>query len=344
MRSQVGGITLVMLLLIAPAASAGTRQFVDAAGRRVEVPERIERVLAAGPPAAVFVYTLARDRLLGWYRPLTLDERAYIPERYADLPTLGKLTGRSNNPNLEMVREARPDLILDYGPILDKDVALAERIQRETGIPYVLIDGRLGAIPRAYEQAGGLLGVPDRARDLARHARNVLTDVTERMARVAPDRRPTVYYARGAAGLETELIESLDLLRARNVADGSIERGPLVPVTLQQVRAWDPGVILAVDAAFAAGVRSDPAWRGIQAVREGRIHRVPMLPFAWLDLPPSVNRLIGLRWLGRTLYPELFTEDLRAEARAFYRVFYQHALDEAQLDALLDGAIARAGR
>jgi iron complex transport system substrate-binding protein len=35
------------------------------------------------------------------------------------------------------------------------------------------------------------------------------------------------------------------------------------------------------------------------------------------------------------LYPDLFPEDLRAEARAFYTLFYQHAPDDGQLDALL---------
>jgi len=29
-------------------------------------------------------------------------------------------------------------------------------------------------------------------------------------------------------------------------------------------------------------------------VRTGRVHLAPRLPFGWVDLPPSVNRLIGL--------------------------------------------------
>src|SRR5207245_11002684 len=99
------------------AAAGGTRVVTASAGRRVVVPARVERVFAAGPPATVFLYTLAPDTLLGWYRPLTLDERAYIPPRYAALPTPGKLTGRSTTPHLEAVREARPDVILDYGAV-----------------------------------------------------------------------------------------------------------------------------------------------------------------------------------------------------------------------------------
>ena len=320
------------------AAAEGTRVVTDSAGRRVVVPARVERVFAAGPPATVFLYTLAPDTLLGWYRPLTLDERAYIPPRYAALPTLGKLTGRSNTPNLEAVREARPDVILDYGAVGPREAALADRIQRETGVPYVLLDGSLAAVPRAYETAGELLGVAGRAAELGRYAARVLAEVDERVGRVPADRRPRVYYARPPGGLSTELIQSLQVLGAANVATGRAEAGALVRVSLEQVAAWDPDVIVTIETAFAASVRSDPAWQGIKAVRDGRVYLAPLVPFPWLDLPPSVNRLAGLKWLGRALYPDLFPEeDVRQEALAFYRLFYRQPPTEEQLTRLLRG-------
>jgi len=55
-----GGWALVLLLALA--APASTRPVVDATGRNVEVPDRIERVMPAGPPAAVLLYTLAPRR------------------------------------------------------------------------------------------------------------------------------------------------------------------------------------------------------------------------------------------------------------------------------------------
>lgn len=61
------------------AFAADKRTVVDLAGRRVEVPVKIERVFVAGGPASVFIYTLVPDKLLGWNRPPTPEERAYIP-------------------------------------------------------------------------------------------------------------------------------------------------------------------------------------------------------------------------------------------------------------------------
>lgn len=57
---------------------------------------------------------------------------------------------------------------------------------------------------------------------------------------------------------------------------------------------WNPEVIVTIDKTFAKNVRNDPTWAAVEAVRKGRVHLSPKLPFGWVDFPPSVNRLIGL--------------------------------------------------
>jgi iron complex transport system substrate-binding protein len=161
---------LVLSGFISAATAAEKKTVVDSAGRRVEVPAKIARVFVAGGPASVFVYTLAPDKLLGWNRTLTPEERAYIPSRYANLPTLGRLTGRGNTANVEVVLASRPDVIIDYGVINPTYVSLADRVQQQTGVPYLLFDGSLSQIPRSYIAAGDTLGVGERARELARYA------------------------------------------------------------------------------------------------------------------------------------------------------------------------------
>jgi iron complex transport system substrate-binding protein len=197
-------------------------------------------------------------------------------------------------------------------------------------------------MPRALEQAGELLGVRDNAARLARYAEGVLRDVDARVARVAPERRPRFYYARGPRGLETATkgainVEGIERLGARNVVGERPGAPGTTVVSPEQVLGWDPEVLITIDPAFFAAVRTDPVWRNIRAVKDGRVHLVPPDPFPWVDSPPSVNRLIGLRWLGRVLYPDLFPEDLRQETRTFYTLFYHRAPDDRQLDALLAG-------
>ncbi|WP_222070486.1 hypothetical protein [Azospirillum formosense] len=81
-----------------------------------------------------------------------------------------------------------------------------------------------------------------------------------------------------------------------------------------------------------------PAVAGVKAVRDRRVYLSPGLPFTWIDSPPAANRLLGLRWLGAVLYPELFPEDLREETRRFHALFYHREPTAEQIDALLAGS------
>jgi iron complex transport system substrate-binding protein len=329
------------LLALAPPASA--RPVTDSAGRTVELPAQVAHVFPAGPPAAVIVYMVAPDALMGWTRALGPQERAFLPARYADLPELGRLTGRGNTVNLEAVVTLKPDLVLDIGSVGPTYVSLADRVHEQTGVPAVLLDGKLADTPRLLRQVGDMLGARDTAEKLARYAEETLEQARRRTAQVAPDKRLKVYMARGPRGLETGIrgsinVEALELAGADNVAAESLGAGGLVSVSLEQVLAWQPDAIVTIDRNFYAAVRDDPAWQGVKAVREHRVYLAPALPFGWTDAPPAANRLIGVRWLGKVLYPALYPNDLRAEARRFYALFYHQEPSEPQLDELLAGA------
>ncbi|HEY7665558.1 MAG TPA: iron ABC transporter substrate-binding protein [Xanthobacteraceae bacterium] len=311
----------------------------DGAGRVVPVPERVGRVFPAGPPAAIFLYTLAPELLIGWPRANRSEEREFLLPDAGARPEVGRLTGRGNTANLEVVLALKPDLILDVGSVNPTYASLAERVQQQTGIPYALLDGRFDGIARGYRMLGALIGRREQGEVFARHAEGMIDAVAGRVATIAPERRTRVYYARGPRGLETGLggsinVETIELI-ARNVAGGT--RGGLATVSIEQVLLWDPDVIVTIDRDFAANVLSDPAWASVAAVRARRVHLSPKLPFGWVDFPPSVNRLIGLWWLGKILYPELFQDDLRALTRDFYTRFYHVTPDDAQLDRVLAG-------
>ena len=330
------------LLLAAPARSQ-VRTVTDGAGRRVQIPSRVSRIYAAGPPASVLAFAVAPDKLIGWTTPFRDAEKHFLAPRYAELPALGRLTGRGNTANVEVVVKAQPDLIVDYGAVRDTYVSLADRVQSQTGIPYLLIDGDFDRMVEAIIQFGQIAGEDTRAAALAKYAGHTLADIATRVAKVPPSRRPRVYYARGPAGLNTGLAgsintESIEQVGATNVA-AELGRGGLVQVSIEQVLRWNPDVIVTTDTQFFQLARNHPLWRALPAVRDGRLHLAPQLPFGWIDFPPSLNRMIGLRWLARLLYPEAFSEDLRPIVRDFYTRLYHQAPSEAQLDQLL-GAVA----
>jgi iron complex transport system substrate-binding protein len=334
-RTFIAGTSAVLLAPRATRAAA----VADAAGRSVNVPAQVARVFPAGPPAAILLYTLAPDLLLGWPRANRPEECVYMLPHVCRRPEVGRLTGRGNTANLETVIALKPDLILDVGSTRDTFVSLANRTQEQTGIPYALLDGRFDAIPATYRKLGDLTGRQADAEKLAEYSDTTLKTITGRIAGIAPGQRPRVYYARGPRGLVTGLggsinVETIELL-AQNVAGGT--HGGLANVSIEQVLLWNPEVIVTIDQDFAASVRNDPAWSSISAVKNGRVHLSPKMPFGWVDFPPSVNRLIGLWWLGKILYPEKFPEELTKLTRDFYTLFYHKTPTTEQIDHVLAG-------
>jgi len=330
-------VQLAAAMFAPRAARAAT--VTDGAGRSVPVPARVERVFPAGPPAAIFLYTLAPELLLGWPRANRPQEREFLLPDVGGRPEVGRITGRGNTANLEVVLALKPDLILDVGSVSPTYVSLADRVQQQTGIPYALLDGRFDGIPLGYRTLGDLIGRREQGEALARNAEDTVKAVTQRISGVPPERRPRVYYARGPRGLETGLggsinVETIELL-ARNVAGGT--RGGLATVSIEDVLVWNPEVIVTIDKDFAQNVYSMPTWQPVAAVRAKRVHLSPKLPFGWVDFPPSVNRLMGLWWLAKILYPDLFPENLHSLTREFYQRFYHVPLSDPQLDRVLAG-------
>jgi iron complex transport system substrate-binding protein len=311
----------------------------DATGRTLPIPDKVTRVFPAGPPAAIMLYTLAPDLLLGWPRANRPEECAYMLPDICAKPEIGRLTGRGNTANLESVIALKPDLIVDIGSTRATFVSLAERVQAQTGIPYALLDGRFDAIPATYRKLGELTHRADDAKTRADYAERTLKTIQGRIAGIPQEKRPRVYYARGPRGLVTGLggsinVETIELL-AQNVAGGT--RGGLANVSIEQVLLWNPEVIVTIDQNFAANVRSDPAWSSVAAVKSGRVHLSPKMPFGWVDFPPCVNRLIGLWWLAKILYPDKFPEDLRELTRDFYATFYHRTPTPEQISHVLAG-------
>src|SRR6516162_9472334 len=154
----------------------------DAAGRAVPIPQHVERVFPAGPPAAILLYTLAPDLLIGWPRPNREEECEYMLQDICARQEVGRITGRGNTANLEVVLAFKHDLILDVGAIAPTFVSLASRVQEQTGIPYALLDGRFDAIVPTYRTLGALAHRSAAVESLAQYAEDTMTTIKGRIA------------------------------------------------------------------------------------------------------------------------------------------------------------------
>ncbi len=133
-------IALAALLLAAP---AGARSLTDATGRTVDIPDTVTRVLPAGQPAAILLYVLAPEKMLAWPRKPAGPGAAFLTPRARELPEVGPLVLRGGEVSEAMLRQMKPDLVVDYGSLAPGYVEAAEHMQQKIGVPYVIFDGDL---------------------------------------------------------------------------------------------------------------------------------------------------------------------------------------------------------
>jgi iron complex transport system substrate-binding protein len=329
-----------------PPSPAAGREARDAVGRAAVLPLRVSRVFPAGPPASILVWSVAPDLLAGWPgRPPQPAELAFMAPGAAALPEVGRLTGRDNTANVEAVLAHRPDLVLDYGSTGATYVSLADRVRAQTGLPVLLLDGRLPRIPDTYRLLGEILDRREAAEARAAAAARVIAEAEEAAAVLRARGRPRVLYVRGPRGQETGLsgsinTEIIEFAGAENVAagGGGLGAGSLAPLSPEQALVWDPDWVIGIHPDFPAHARQDPVWRSLRAVRDGRLALAPSLPYGWVDFPPSVNRLLGLSWLP-VLFGARPAEALPAAVSDLYALLFHRRPEPARVEALLRPAL-----
>jgi iron complex transport system substrate-binding protein len=344
MSSRVRAARLAILLVFLLWSTSGRgAEFVDSAGRHVLLPPRIQSVMPTDMVAAVLIYVLAPDKLVGWNQPLSRAQRAYLPASYARLPVIGELAGLNPAASAAAVARWHPDLILASGAVTPQAAALADRIGAQTRVPYLVLDGSIEQTPAMLRSIGALLGIGDHRLDVASYAYHAIQGLRGKLLIQSADDRPRVYYGIGADGLTTGLADSLatadiDQAGAINVA-AQLGRGELTTVTRRQIVAWNPDIVIAQQRSFYDALRRDPRWRSLSAVRGRRFFLAPSLPFGWIDNPAGVNRMVGLYWLSDLFYPNVLEEDLRTSVRDFYRSYYTVQLTDRQLEVLVAPAV-----
>ncbi|MGE5270509.1 MAG: ABC transporter substrate-binding protein [Thiohalocapsa sp.] len=320
-----------VLLLTAAAVAARAAGFTDAAGRYVELPEHVARILPAERNAEVMVFALAPEKLVGSDGAARRGRR--LGWRLRGNPATFAATAL----------QLRADLIIDAGTATPDRAAFADEVMRQTGIPYVLVDDSFARIPRSMRAIGAIIGADARhVRDLWRYAEHAVAALHGQLLIVPPSARPRVYYARGSNGLTTALpgspaAEAIAEAGAINVA-APLGQGAEVTITPAQLLAWDPSVIIADNPRAYNAMRRNRLWRGLLAVRNRRVYLEPTYPFGWIEDPAGINRLIGLYWLSTLLYPEALREDLRGTTCEFYDKFYRIRLKTARLERMLRAA------
>jgi cobalamin transport system substrate-binding protein len=296
------GVFLILLLLwLAPAiALAGApdrRILVDPMGRKLEVPDNPQRVVALAPSITEIVYALGQQgRLKG------VSRFSDYPPAAARLPKVGSYIQL----DVERIVALAPDLcigIKDGNPL-----AVVEQLG-SLGIPVFAVNSvDLESTMQSIQAIGDVLKAGPRARA-------IVADMHRRIRRVASlaaraDRKPRVFVQIGVSpivsvGNGTFINELITLAGGVNVAAGP---NPYPRFSVEQVIALAPDILVISSMARATVFEQVKAgwmqWPVIPAVAHGTVYIAPTNIFD----RPTPRLVDGLEQMARYIHPQLFKE------------------------------------
>lgn len=350
---KISAFVMAFILIVSMTACGGgnasadkttkeaARTFVDSAGREVEIPAEIDSIAPSGPLAQIVLYTACPDKLAGIAVDFTDSAKRLIDEKYWGLPIFGQFYGKNASLNMEALIAADPDVIVDIGESKDTVKEDMDGLQEQLNMPVIFIEATLDTMDEAYDKIGELIGDRSETEQLAAYCKEVSEKADQVNASLKDEDRLTVYEALGDSGLNTNArgsfhAEVIDKAGGINAADvEAVSQGAGTEVSMEQIINWNPDVIIVESNDIYNLIKTDKAWGELDAVKNGRVYKAPTSPYSALGTPPSVNRIIGVLWLGNILYPEQYGIDITSEVQKFYKLFYHVELDKDKTAEIL---------
>ena len=337
---------LLVLLLILPvlAMAEGERVFVDDAGREIVLDERIDRVVVTGPLGQIAVFAIAPDKLVGLCSKWDAANQAYIDTEKYDLPVIGQIYGGKGNVNLEELMATDPQVVIDVGEPRGDIVEDLNNLQEQTGLPFVHISAYIDSLDKTYTRLGELLGMSEEGKVLAEYCADVYAKASAVAAGVEKRR---LLYVVGVEGLGVIARDSyhsavIDMF-SDNVAvlESPSSKGTGNEVDMEQILEWNPDVILFSQSSSFETAGDDPLWQAVSAIAANTYYEVPVGPYNWMGFPPGVQRLLGMLWMGKLLYPDAAQYDMYEETARHFEMMYHCELTREQYDELMANSIGK---
>lgn len=339
-------LAAVMLLALAWSAIAegNTRVFVDSTGREVVVDQQIDRIAVTGPLAQITVFALAPDKLAALANAWNEGSEDYIAPAYMDLPLLGQLYGGKGQMNLEELLRAAPQVVIDVGRPIEGIGEDMDALTEQTGIPFVHIAANTDAMDETYRMLGELLGMEEEAAVLSAYCRETYDRAVALAGRV---KKARILYIPGITGLtvlargsyHSEIID----IMGDNIAvmENPSSKGTGNEIDMEQIMLLNPDAVIFGERAAYEEAIADPLWQSVSAAQTGRMYLSPFGVHNWMGNPPSVQRLLGMLWMGKTLYPDEADYDMYEEAARYYELFYHCTLTQEMYDSLVKDSLGR---
>ena len=330
----------------------GTRIVVDDNGDKVEVPEKIERVVVTNilPLAsAVAVYLNAGSRNVGLHpASYSAAKNGLLVELYPEVlkADTGFIQGASLN--IEALMALRPDVVLVNAPdrrMIDmiRGAGLAAFGISPSKWHYDVIETHnrwMQSLAQLFPEAKGKGElIEKKSREIAK----MVADSTKDLPREERARNLFIfrYDAKSLVTSGKNFFGQYwcDAVGGINAAEGITADNSNAVIGMEEVYGYDPDVIFITN--FTAALPEDiygskiggDDWSPVKAVREKRVYKMPL--GIYRSYTPSADTPLTLLWMAKRVYPERFKDvDLTAEVKKYYQTVFGVSLTEKQISRM----------
>ncbi len=320
-------------------SQSALREVIDAAGRHVKIPREVTRVADPWHANNAMVLMLGgADKLVA--TTVQAQNQPWLRKLYPRIVQVPAAFDAAGEVNMESLIGAHPDVILmAYDGTSPKWVGAVDGYH----VPVVLMPNTsLADLEATARMTAQVLGPREQqiAADYVRYFDGNINRVRQITGKLTAAERPKVLHTASAGILTVDgrLTVPDDWINIAGGVNAADVVGNGRPVTMEQVAAWDPDVIIvgsAPNQQNRQAILDDPRWRQIKAVREARVFVNPTGAYLWDR--HSAEAALQILWAAKTLHPELFRDiNIAQETKSFYAKYFHYSLTDTELNSIFN--------
>lgn len=336
---------------------ADTVVITDHAGRQVEVPAQINRVVVTDilPMASVLtVFLGSADKIVGIHpSSMSAAESGLLGELFPEILEADTSFMAGGDLNVEQLLNLDPDVVLVNASSTELISAIENAGLTAVGISPSKWDYD---ILETYDQWIALLSqmFPEssKSEEISAYSKEVYGLVQERVKDIPEEEKKSILFLYNYD--DNQIITSgkhffgqywADAIGGRNAAEEVEAENSNAVISMEQVYQWDPDVVLITN--FTTAQPDDlynntiggNDWSSVKAVTDGQVYKMPLGTYR--SYTPSADTPVTFLWMAKTVYPELFEDiDITAEVRDYYQELYGVTLTDEQIDRMYNPASA----
>ncbi len=314
-------VYILMIVALLPFIKINAREIVDMAGRSVEIPDKITKILPHDEKTGILIYPVLSDLMIGRAVSKHSNDLTNISDKY-------KKMKEYDIRNHEDIILSAPDIVL-VGCFIPEEYDRYDRLSAKLNIPFVIIDVSVMSVAKTYHFLNNLMGESSEKSKECTLFLEDLYNYLESLTSADKKESQGIYLAMNENGLSTAPSGSrhsqiLDIIGLKNVVISNIPAKGLSSVSIEQVMTWTPDYIFAISKEGNSpfeNICSSALWKDIPAVKNNRVYDVCQDPYSWFGNPPSINIIPGLFMLANIFY-NLPKDETEENIRKFYSLFY----------------------